>query len=122
MQRSTGAAVAVAGITAVAAGCGGGDGKTYSASATADCLRSRSARVDTQHMDVVARANHGFYVRRLESGGAVNVSFGDVSEIRKAYRPFMTLEGTRIDSTGNAVLHWDTYTPAADSEVRGCLR
>ena len=121
MQAKTGAAVAVAGIgvaaAALTAGCGGG-GKTYSGSATAACLRSKGASVDRQKMDSVAKANHGYHVSGLEEGGVVNLSFGNPAKIKDAYPRFLI----EVDSIGNAVLAWYTFRPAADREVRGCLR
>ena len=54
----------------------------------------------------------------LEEGGVVNLSFGSAAKINDAYPRFLIA----VDSIGNTVLAWYTFGPAADRDVRGCLR
>jgi hypothetical protein len=120
---------------ALAAGCGGGGGKTYSASETQACLEravtaapgfaavSDVSREDADYIALDA-INGGYFVTVGQTG--VNVSFyrngDDPGDALRAYTALGGSEGAKLYRKGNAVLAWDD-TPTDDEKaaVDGCL-
>ena len=123
--RSTTAAVVVALVAgALLAGCGGGNGKTFSSATVADCLRSKNFIVSRADADYIAQANDGFYVHTSATAAgagldsSANVSFGDVDQLKETYDQVGT---GRVDTRGNALVVWDRYESTSGTLLLACL-
>ena len=98
-------------LVGLAAGCGGA-GRTYSASATGDCLNGTGAEVDREGADAIAQdAGDGGFVVSLdgERGNiAIEQSDDEAADTLDAYRAAPGGDDEEaIYRKGNAVLSWD---------------
>jgi hypothetical protein len=136
MPRRAPVLVCALALVLVAAGCGGGSKKPYTAAATAACLRTTGFTKVTTNPDkvgfVAGFAENGGLRATSRSGNVLTIAFaGDPSGVpgtEKAFRQHASGVYKRhiqdvMSSQGNAVLVW-TVTPAQkqlDAAV-GCLK
>ena len=126
MQRLL--AIVTATLAAAVAGCGGGEGDSYSVEATADCLRGNElvSNVSTasDDLDVIADNAPGGGIR-AEVGDEnieVQLAFGrtdnDADTLEEGYELF----DVSVTKRSNAVIAW-TFDPNDEerSAVEDCL-
>jgi hypothetical protein len=130
--RAASAGLIAAALTAaLAVSCGASPAsKHYSADPTWKCLRSIGVGKDGSRYEIDAvaeeNANWAFFANGLPGGGRVVISFGNAAKIVRAYarekREKYPFPKVKVESVGNVVLGWETYTPGAEDAVRKCLQ
>jgi hypothetical protein len=108
----------------VVTGCGGGSGKTYSASATEACLLEAGAKVDPSGADLIAQDASGGGAEVVIDGKILNIAFGkDSDEATDMLAQYKAVGGnTALYKKESAVLSWDDDPNATKAVVDGCLQ